>query len=276
VVADSVEYTGRTDAVQSVGIRARVTGYLMKVPFKEDAEVKKDDLLFDIDPRPYQTLVDQAKAQIGVSEALVKYARANRERAQIADDKGADSKQSLDQAVAYEEEVRAEVRAYKANLEATELNLSFTRVSSPIDGQISRYYYTPGNLINQDQTLLTTVVSTDPMYVYFDVDERTLLRLRNALRSGKLKTTGDGIELPVSMALDGEDGFPTRGPSTSPTTWSIRPPRLWPSAGCFPTPSPPAARASSRPACSFESGSRSAIRARLCSWSIGPSGRTRG
>lgn len=210
VVSDHVEYTGRTDAVLSVGIRARVTGYLTGVPFKEGAEVKKGDLLFEIDPRPYQALVDQAAAQIGVAEALLRYAKANRERARIAYDKGANSKQDYDQAVAYEDEVAAEIRAYKANLEATQLNLDFTRVTSPINGQISRYYFTPGNLINQDQTLLTTVVSADPMYVYFDMDERTVLQLRKAIREGKLQPA-DGGKLPVSMALEGEEGYPHSG-----------------------------------------------------------------
>jgi multidrug efflux system membrane fusion protein len=239
VVADSVEYTGRTDAVQSVGVRARVTGYLLEVPFKEGAEVKKDDRLFEIDPAPYKAVVDQARAQVAASEALLKYARANRERAQIAYDKGAGSKQDLDQAAAYEEEVAAQIRAYKANLEAAQLNLDFTHVVSPIDGQVSRYYYTPGNLINQDQTLLTTVVSVDPMYAYFDVDERTVLRLRTAITTGKLKTTGNGEQLPVSMALDGEQGYPHAGtidfsnnvvnPSTA--TLALR--------GVFPNPKPP-------------------------------------
>jgi multidrug efflux system membrane fusion protein len=237
VVTDYVEYTGRTDAVQSVGVRARVTGYLLEVPFKEGVEVKKGDRLFEIDPRPYQAVVDQATAQIAVSEALLKYARANRERSKIAYDKGAGSKQDLDQSAAYEEEVAAQIRAYKANLEAAQLNLDFTRVVSPIEGQVSRYYYTPGNLINQDQTLLTTVVSVDPMYAYFDMDERTVLRLRTAINTGKIKPTG-GTELPVSMALEGEEGYPHAGTIdftnnvVNPSTATLA------ARGVFPNPQP--------------------------------------
>ena len=211
VVADSVEYTGRTDAVQSVGVRARVTGYLVGVPFKEGAEVKKGARLFEIDPRPYQAAVDQARAQVALAEAQMKYARASRERTRLAFDQLASSQQELDQAVAYEEQAAAQIRANKANLDTAQLNLDFTRVASPIDGQISRYYYTPGNLVNQDQTLLTTVVSVDPMYAYFDMDERTVLRLRTAINTGKLTTTGNGTELPVAMALDGEPGYPHAG-----------------------------------------------------------------
>src|SRR5262245_32574605 len=241
VVADYVEYTGRTDAVQSVGVRARVTGYLLEVPFKEGAEVKKGDRLFEIDPRPYQAVVDQATAQVALSEALLKYARASRERVQVTYEKGVGSKQDLDQAVAYEEEIAAQIRANKASLEAAQLNLDFTHVASPIDGQISRYYYTPGNLVNQDQTLLTTVVSVDPMYVYFDMDERTVLRLRTAINAGKIKLTS-GADLPVAMAVEGEEGYPHAGtidfannvvnPSTA--TLAVR--------GVFPNPKPPNGR----------------------------------
>jgi multidrug efflux system membrane fusion protein len=209
----------------------------MEVPFKEGAEIKKNDRLFEIDPRPYQALVDQAKAQVGVAEALFKYAKANGERTQLSYDKGAGSKQELDQAVAYQDEVAAEILAYKANLEATQLNLSFTHVLSPIDGQISRYFFTPGNLINQDQTLLSTVVSVDPMYAYFDMDERTVIQLRKAINEGKIKPA-TGTQLPVFMALDGEEGYPHAGvidfvnnvvnPSTA--TLAVR--------GVFPNPKP--------------------------------------
>jgi multidrug efflux system membrane fusion protein len=238
VVVDYVEYTGRTDAPQSVGIRARVTGFLTAVHFREGTEVKKGAPLFEIDPRPYQAAVDQAKAQVAVSEALLKYARATRERAQTTYNSGAGTKQDVDQAVGYEEEVAAQIRANKASLESAQINLDFTRVASPIDGQIGRFFYTPGNLILQDQTLLTTVVSMDPMFAYFDMDERTVIRLRNAINTGKLKLhTGAG--LPVTMALEGEQGFPHAGnvdfsnnvvnPSTA--TLALR--------GVFPNPKPP-------------------------------------
>jgi RND family efflux transporter MFP subunit len=210
-VTEYVEYTGRADAVESVGIRARVTGYLVKAPFKEGAEVKKNDLLFEIDPRPYKAQLDQAVAQVAVNEASLKFSQASMERAKATFDKGAGSKQDVDQAKAAVDESQARVDAAKSTVKLYQLNLDFTQVRSPIDGQVSRYYYTLGNLINQDQTLLTTVVSVDPMYAYFDMDERTLLRIRVAINEGKIKPRGKGHEIPVMMGLEGEDGYPHQG-----------------------------------------------------------------
>ncbi len=236
-VTDFVDYTGRTDAVESVGIRARVTGFLTKIGFKEGSEVKKDALLFEIDPRPYQAQYDQAKSQVALNEAQRKLAEANYARlAALA--KGSVSQQELDQSKATLDEAAAQVKAAEASLEVYRLNLDFTKVTSPIDGQVGRAYYTLGNLVMQDQTLLTTVVSTDPMYGYFDMDERTILRIRAAINEGKIRPRQNGAELPVLMGLEGEDGYPHRGsldfvnnvinPSTG--TVAIR--------GVFPNPRP--------------------------------------
>src|SRR5213076_139366 len=132
----------------------------------------------------------------------------------------------IDQDRAAVEEADARVKAYQASLEVYKLNLDFTRVTSPIDGQISRYYLTPGNLVNQDQTLLTTVVSLDPVYAYFDVDEPTLLRIQHDIDQGKIQPQKDGM-MPVQMGLQGEDGFPHKGEinfvnnQVNPTTGSI-------------------------------------------------------
>jgi len=208
---DYVEYTGRADAVQSVGIRARVTGYLTKAPFQEGAEVEKDDLLFEVDPRPYKAQLDQAVAQVAVNEASFKFSQASYNRAKEAFDKRAGSKQDVDQAKAAMDEASARIEGAKANVKLYQLNLDYTQVRSPIKGHVSRYYYTVGNLINQDQTLLTTVVSVDPMYAYFDMDGRTLLRIRNAINQGKIKPRGKGNEIPVLMGLEDEDGYPHKG-----------------------------------------------------------------
>ncbi len=174
-VTDFVDFTGRVEAEQSVNVVPRVTGYLLSTPFKEGAEVKKGDVLFKIDPRPYQAQYDQAEGQVLLAEARVKEAKADNARAkQLSLTPGAISKQDLDRYQAAEEEAIAAVQAAKASLEVFKLNLGFSDVTAPIDGQVSRYYLTPGNLVNQDQTQLTTVVSVDPMYVYFDMDETTL------------------------------------------------------------------------------------------------------
>jgi multidrug efflux system membrane fusion protein len=210
-VTDYVDFTGRTDAVNSVGIRARVTGYIVKTPFKEGAEVKKGDLLFEIDPRPYKAQLDQAQGQVNLSRAQLTLARATYDRDVQLGPKGAVSQQQLDQDKAAVDEARARIKAAQASMEIYKLNLSFTRITAPIDGQVSRYYLTTGNLVNQDQTLLTTVVSPDPMYAYFDVDELTVLRVKRAINEGKIKLPKKGAAVPVLMGLQGEAGFPHRG-----------------------------------------------------------------
>ncbi len=209
-VTDYVDFTGRTDAVKAVDIRPRVTGYLLKMPFKEGSEVKAGDLLFEIDPSPYQAQFVQAESQVTLNEAALKLAQTTLERAQLLMKEKAISQQEFDQNKATVEEAQARIEASKASLDLYKLNLAFAKVTSPIDGQISRYYLTNGNLVNQDQTLLTTVVSLDPMYVYFDMDEPTLLRIRHAINSGAIKLAEDG-KFPVQMGLQGEEGFPHHG-----------------------------------------------------------------
>ena len=209
VITDYVDFTGRTDAVQAVNIIARVTGYLVKIPFKEGSEVKAGDLLFEIDPRPYQAQFDQAKSQVDLDEAQLDLAKTTfaRYQALSRSTPGAVSEQALDQYKAAVAEAEARVVAQKKSLDVYTLNKEFTRVVSPIDGQVSRYYLTLGNLVNQDQTLLTTVVSLDPMYVYFDMDESTLLQIRKAISEGKIAQPAEG-DLPVWLGLQNEDGFP--------------------------------------------------------------------
>jgi multidrug efflux system membrane fusion protein len=238
-VTEFVDFTGRTDAVQAIDIRARVTGYLMQAPFKEGAEVKKDQLLFEIDPRPYNAQFDQAISQVTLNEASLKLAKTTLARDQTIarSATGAISQQQLDQDMAAVEEAEARLKSSQASTKVYRLNVDFTRVLSPIDGQVSRYYYNVGNLVNQDQTLLTTVVSLDPMYVYFDMDEPTLLRIRRAVNEGKIKRPIDGV-IPVLMGLQGEDGYPHKGTinfvnnQVNPTTGSIS------VRGLFPNPKP--------------------------------------
>jgi multidrug efflux system membrane fusion protein len=191
-VTDYVDFTGRTDAVQSVNIIPRVTGYIVQTPFREGSIVNKLDLLFEIDPRPYQAQLDQATSQVNLAQAQLDLAVSTlaRYKALKKETPGAVSEQALDQYQAAVTEAQARVNANQRSLEVYRLNKEFTRVVSPISGQVSRYYMTQGNLVNQDQTLLTTVVSLDPMYVYFDMDERTLLRIRKEINEGRIKPYG--------------------------------------------------------------------------------------
>jgi membrane fusion protein, multidrug efflux system len=241
-VTDFVDFTGRTEAIQSVDIRPRTTGYLVKMSFEEGAEVKAGDLLFIIDPRPYQAQLDQAAGQVNLYQAQLKLAKTTyaRDRAINNITPGSISRQQLDQDEAAVEEADARVKAFVKNMEVYKLNHEFTNVVSPISGMISRYYLTLGNLVNQDQTLLTTVVSLDPIYAYFDMDEPTLLRIRKAINEGKMKRRRpNGLRVPVFMGLQGEAGFPHEGSvnfvnnQLNPTTGSIL------VRGAFPNPEPP-------------------------------------
>jgi multidrug efflux system membrane fusion protein len=239
-VTDYVDFTGRTEAVHTVDIRPRVTGYLMEMPFREGAEVKKGDLLFVVDPRPYKAQLDQAQGQVDLYKASLKLARVTlaRDRAINALSPGSISQQQFDQEQAIVDEAEARVKAFQQSMEIYSLQHEFTRVTSPIDGQISRYYLTPGNLVNQDTTLLTTIVSQDPMYAYFEMDEPTLLRIRRAINEGKIQLPQAGT-VPVLMGLQGEDGFPHQGTvnfvnnQVNPTTGSIL------VRGVFANPRPP-------------------------------------
>jgi RND family efflux transporter MFP subunit len=209
-VTDYADFTARTAAVNSLEVRARVTGYLVKMPFKEGALVKAGDLLFEIDPRPYRAQYEQAEGQVRLNEASLNLARANYERNRPLVESRAISPQELDQYAATVAETQAQVEASKASLVVQKLNLDFTQVTAPIDGRVSRYFLTLGNLVNADQTLLTTVVSVDPMYAYFDVDERTVQRVQSLIREGKAKSASETV-WPVSLGLATEKGFPHQG-----------------------------------------------------------------
>jgi multidrug efflux system membrane fusion protein len=241
-VTDFVDFTGRINAVQSVDVRPRVTGYLTRMPFKEGAEVKAGDLLFEVDPRPYMAQVDAYHAQVSLYQAQLKLARTvyNRDVGINSRVSNSISQQQLDQDRAAMDEADARVQSAVKNSELSELNLEFTKIVSPIDGQVSRYYLTVGNLVNEDQTLLTTVVSLDPIYTYFDMDEPTLLRIRTAINQGRIERDDDGsIALPVLMGLQGEEEFPHQGSvnffdnQVNPTTGSIS------VRGVFANPKPP-------------------------------------
>jgi multidrug efflux system membrane fusion protein len=228
-VTDYVDFTGQTKAVQSVDIIPLVTGYLVEMPFREGAEVKKGDLLFVVDRRPYRAQLDQAQGQVNLYQAQLKLARTTlaRDRAVNNLSPGSISPQQLDQEQAVADEAKARVDAFEKSMEISKLNHEFTRIISPIDGQISFYRKTLGNLVNQNETRLTTVVSVDPMYIYFEMDEPTLLRYRRAVNEGKLPVPKDRENVPVLMGLQGEDGFPHRGNinfvdnQVNPTTGSI-------------------------------------------------------
>ncbi|MBI3407843.1 MAG: efflux RND transporter periplasmic adaptor subunit [Planctomycetes bacterium] len=212
-ITEYAYFTGRTDAVESVEMRARVTGYLDEILFKSGQEVKKDEMLFQIDPRPYKAEVDRDEGQVLVAKAKLNLAIADMARArEIARTPGAVSQQDLDKYFAAQSEADAYLKAAIANKEGAELNLKFTKVISPINGVVSRNLLTKGNLVTADNTLLTTIVALDPMYGYFDVDERTLLRIQKMIREGKMKSARRGDKIEVDLGLANEEGeYPYKG-----------------------------------------------------------------
>jgi RND family efflux transporter MFP subunit/putative MATE family efflux protein len=211
-VSDYYEYTGRTAAKDAVEVRARVSGYLVNVYFREGAVVKKGDLLFQIDPRPFQAVLDEAKGQVAQWEAKLARAEADVTRYERLLPKGAASQKDLDQAVADRGEARAAIQSARGVVDRAALDLGFTRVTAPISGRIGRYLITEGNLVTMNSTLLTTIVSIDPMYAYFDADEGSVLYVRQLIREGKVRSPRDsGSEVPVLLGLANETGFPHQG-----------------------------------------------------------------
>jgi RND family efflux transporter MFP subunit len=213
-VTDYAEFTGRLAAVDSVEVRAHVWGYLEKVNFKEGAIVNKGDVLFELDARPYEALLEQAKAKVKQDEAQFAYDEAENQRNVALVGKGAVTKSDLDKTTAARNVDLANIAADNATVRQRELDLEYTKVRAPVSGRISRYNVTVGNLIQSgDQgggTLLTTIVSVDPIYAYFDVDENTVLRVIKLIRDGKADSARNG-GLPVTLALANEEGFPHQG-----------------------------------------------------------------
>jgi RND family efflux transporter MFP subunit len=213
-ITDYAEFTGRLAAVDSVEVRAHVWGYLEKVNFKEGAIVNRGDVLFELDSRPYEALLEQAKAKVAQDQAQFAYDDTENQRNLTLVGKGAVSKSDLDKTTAARNIDLANIAADKAAVRQRELDLEYTKVRAPVTGRISRYNVTVGNLIQSgDQaggTLLTTIVSVDPIYAYFDVDENTVLRVIRLIREGKADSARNG-GLAVGLALANEEGFPHLG-----------------------------------------------------------------
>jgi RND family efflux transporter MFP subunit len=213
-VTDYADFTARTAAVDSVELRARVSGYLDKVNFKEGSLVKKGDGLFEIDPRTYQAVLQNAEGNLATVEARVQRLDADLTRAKRMVAERAIGREEYDKIAGDRSESVASRTAAKAAVQRAKLDLGFTKVTAPVSGRISRYNVTVGNLVQAGDltggTLLTTIVSVDPTYAYFDVDERTVLRVKQLIREGKASKP-DEVGLTVWLGLANEDGYPHRG-----------------------------------------------------------------
>ena len=217
-ITDYADFTARIAAVDAVDVKAHVWGYLQKVHFKEGALVKKGDVLFELDARQYQAIYEASKALVAQNEANLKLAEQNDARAKSlsALKDPAISQAEVDQNAAQLALAVANLAQSRADLEKARLNLEWTKVTAPVSGRVSRYYVTVGNLVQSgDQmggTLLTTIVSVDPMYAYYDVDEYTDQRVRRLIREGKFHyKSADEAVVQVSLGLATEEGFPHQG-----------------------------------------------------------------
>jgi RND family efflux transporter MFP subunit len=204
------EFTGRVEAVETVELRPRVSGYITEVHFEAGALVPKDTVLFTIDPRPFMTRRDGAKAELSRTEAVAKAARQEFDRvSELLAAKAIAPEQAEARESAWRQAEAAQAAA-AAGLRSAELELSHCEVRAPIAGRVSRALTTPGNYVTAGVTVLTTLVSAAPVHVYVDIDENSLLKLQRLRREDRLYTNGKG-RVPVELQLSNEDGFRHRG-----------------------------------------------------------------
>ncbi len=206
------DFSGRVEAVQSVELRPRVSGYIDKVNYTEGEEVKKGDVLFTIDARSYQAEYDRARAELTRARTQASLARSESDRAKKLSDQQAISTETWEQRRAAADQSGAAVQAAQAALDAAALNLEFTKVRAPINGRAGRAMVTAGNLVTagDSASVLTTLVSLDTVHVYFDADEGTFLRYSQMARKGERPSERDS-DLPVKVGLSGEEGYPHTG-----------------------------------------------------------------
>jgi RND family efflux transporter MFP subunit len=228
-VTDYEDFPGRIEAVDSVEVRARVSGYLEKVHFKEGAMVKKGDLLFEIDARLYEAELARAEGSVVQYEGQLKRLEADYHRVSNLLPSRAANREEFDKIVGDREVASGSLKVVMAERDKANLNLGWTKVRAPVSGRISRKLITPGNMVKADDTALTTIVSLDPVYAYFDLDERTTLRFQRLIRAGKVQWSTDA-GLQVFLGLADEKDFPRKGTidfadnrvDTDTGTWQLR------------------------------------------------------
>ncbi len=274
-VIDSVDYTGRTDSAETVDIRSRVTGFLDKILFKDGSEVEQGAPLYRIDDREFQADLTAAKGELAKAKAEQERTTADFTRVEGLRRKEAVTPSQFDQSRTAKLEADAAVQSGTAKEDRAELNVTFSKIDAPIAGKISRSRITVGNLVDANSTVLTTIVSVDPMYVYFDVDERTMLTLARETREGKLEGRKTAT-IPVSMGLTGEKAYPHVGTidflenRVNPETGTIR------VRGVFSNPKPERGERVIEAGLFARVACRSASQRNPCSSTNGPSAPIRG
>lgn len=222
-------FNGRIEAVESVQLRPRVSGYIDKVNYTDGQEVKKGEVLFTIDDRTYRAALEQAQATLTRAKTQASLARSEANRTDKLVNTNVVSREEWEQRRSAAAQAQADIRAAQAAVDAAQLNLDFTKVTAPIDGRASRALITSGNLVTagDSASVLTTLVSLKTVYVYFDVDEATYLHYQNLARSGQ-GASSNHLALPVEIGLVGEEGYPHQGKvdfldnQLTPSTGTIR------------------------------------------------------
>ncbi|MCQ4445029.1 efflux RND transporter periplasmic adaptor subunit [Enterobacter cloacae] len=222
-------FNGRIEAVESVQLRPRVSGYIDKVNYTDGQEVKKGEVLFTIDDRTYRAALEQAQANLARARTQASLAQSEANRTDKLVNTNVVSREEWEQRRSAATQAQADIRAAQAAVDAAQLNLDFTKVTAPIDGRASRALITSGNLVTAGDTasVLTTLVSQKTVYVYFDVDESTYLHYQNLARSGQ-GASSNHMALPVEIGLTGEEGYPHQGKvdfldnQLTPSTGTIR------------------------------------------------------
>ena len=223
------DFSGRVEAVESVDLRPRVSGYIDRVNYTEGQEVRKGDVLFTIDSRSYRAELARAQADLARARSQADLGRSEAARAKKLSDLQAISTESYEQRRSAAAEAQANVAAAQAAVDAARLNLEFTQVRAPISGRAGRALVTAGNLVSagDSASVLTTLVALDKMHVHFDTDERTFLHYAELARKGE-RPSENGAGVPVQIGLVGEEGFPHSGVvdfldnQVDPTTGTIR------------------------------------------------------
>lgn len=204
------EFTGRVEAVEAVELKPRVSGYITEVHFQAGALVKKDDTLFTIDQRPFETKLRAARAEVQRAEANAQAMKREFDRVSSLLAAKAIAPEQAETRESMFKQGQAALEAAKAAEHSAEIEFEHSTVKAPISGRISRAITTTGNFVTAGTTLLTTIVTVDPVYVYADIDENSLLKLQALQRDNKLFTNG-GKNVPVELQLSNETGFPHQG-----------------------------------------------------------------
>jgi RND family efflux transporter MFP subunit len=239
-VTDYQIFTVRTEAVESVDIKARVTGYLQEILFKDGSDVDAGDVLFKIDDRPYKAALDEATANVAYAKAALVEAEANYQIGMNVRkaNPAAISEQEINQRLGARDEAAASVLQAEASVESAQLNYDWCTVAAPIAGRIDRHFVDAGNLVSQDVTSLTNIVTIKPIWAYFDVDQNTALDVEKLIAQGKMKRVSE-TTVNVGMSLGEDPGFPIAGTldfvsnQLDPNTASLRVRAVFPNADGF-------------------------------------------